>query len=424
MYSVDILTLFPGAVMAMMGESILKRASLKGLIDIRAHQIRDYTLNRQNQVDDYPYGGGKGCVMQAQPLADCLAHAKSGRTGRIRTIYLSPCGKRFDEADARRLARDYDGLILVCGHYEGVDQRFIDECIDEEISLGDFVLTGGEIPAMAVADSVLRLIPGVLSDPECYENESHWDGLLEYPQFSRPEEWRSRRVPDVLLRGDHTEVERWRRKMQLIRTKERRPDMFAALTLSPDDEKLLREAEREARVASLGSIACRETAEADVEAVLGIFGDAKAYLRGHGVDQWQNGYPNADALRADMSRGESYVVLAGDKVAAVFALMKTPDKNYASITDGKWSDDLEYYTIHRAAVADFARGCGVSDAMFSFAAEECKKDGIRRLRADTHRKNKPMQAALKRCGFRYRGNVLVDAGEGHDPRRLAFEKRI
>ena len=424
MYTVDILTLFPDAVMAMMGESILKRASQKGIIDIRAHQIRDYTTNKQNQVDDYPYGGGMGCVMACQPLGDCLESVKRAREGRIRTIYLSPCGKRFDEADARRLSREYDGIILVCGHYEGVDQRFIDECVDEEISLGDFVLTGGEIPAMAVADSVLRLVLGVLSDPECYENESHWDGLLEYPQYTRPEEWRGRRVPEVLLKGDHTEVERWRRGQMLARTKLRRPDMFALLALSETDKKLLKKAENEAEIAELGAFSCRETVESDIPAVLGILESAREYLRAHGVDQWQSGYPDESSVRADMARGESYVVLAGDRTAAVFRLMKTPDPNYASIKDGRWSDDLAYYTIHASAVASFARGCGVADRLIGYAAEMCEKDGIRRLRADTHRKNKPMQALLTRCGFRYRGNVLVEAGDGHDPKRLAFEKRI
>ncbi|MBR0063027.1 MAG: tRNA (guanosine(37)-N1)-methyltransferase TrmD [Oscillospiraceae bacterium] len=424
MYTVDILTLFPGAVMAMMGESIIGRAAKKGLIDVRAHQIRDYTTNRQNQVDDYPYGGGMGCIMSAQPLCDCLENAKRERGGSVRAIYLSPCGKRFDEADARRLAREYDGIILVCGHYEGVDQRFIDECVDEEISLGDFVLTGGEIPAMAVADSVLRLVPGVLSDPECYENESHWDGLLEYPQYTRPEEWRGRSVPEVLLNGDHAQVERWRRKMQLARTKERRADMFALLPLSAEDEKLLREAERERRVSEMGPVACRPMREDDIPEAARIIEDAKAYLRAHKVDQWQSGYPDESTLREFINAGEGYVVSVGDRVAAVFRLMKTPDPNYAAITDGKWSDDLPYYTIHASAVAPFARGCGISDRLVGYAEELCRADGIRRLRADTHRRNKPMQSLLTRNGFRYRGNVLVEAREGHDPKRLAFEKRV
>ena len=242
MYTVDILTLFPGSVMAVLGESIIKRAAQRGYVDVQAHQIRDFTENRQNQVDDYPYGGGRGCIMQAQPLRDAWAYAKERRGDKnLRTVYLSPCGKPFKEEDARRLARDYDGLILVCGHYEGVDQRFIDQCVDEEISLGDFVLTGGEIPAMAVADSVLRLIEGVLPSPECYENESHWDGLLEYPQYSRPETWQGQSVPDVLLGGNHAEIEAWRQRQSILRTKNRRPDMFERLSFDTKAQRRLLE---------------------------------------------------------------------------------------------------------------------------------------------------------------------------------------
>ena len=193
----DIMTLFPEAVDAMMQSSILGRAQKKGLIEIHTHQIRDYTTNKQNQVDDYPYGGGRGAV--------------------------------FQQEKAKQLRRDYDALILVCGHYEGVDQRFLDECVDEEISVGDFVLTGGELPAMCVVDAVSRLVPGVLGDEVCFTDESHWDGLLEYPQYSRPEEWHGLTVPEVLLSGNHEKVDRWRKKQAILRTMELRPDMFQKL---------------------------------------------------------------------------------------------------------------------------------------------------------------------------------------------------
>ena len=425
MFTVDVLTLFPESVMATLGESIIKRAAKKGLVDVKAHQIRDFTKNKQNQVDDYPYGGGRGCVMQAQPLADCLNYAASQRSGRLRKIYLSPCGKPFTEADAKRLSSEYDGLILVCGHYEGVDQRFIDACIDEEISLGDFVLTGGEIAAMAVADAVLRLIPGVLSDAECYEDESHWDGLLEYPQYSRPEEWNGLKVPEVLLRGDHSEVSRWRRKQQLIRTSKRRPDMFSALELSEDDKKLLDEARRDEKRESLSdSILCRQMDESDIPAVLGIADGARAFLRKNGVDQWQDGYPSESVIRADIERGEAFVLTVGGSVAAFFALCKEPEAGYAAITDGKWSDDLPYCSLHRVAVAPEYRGCGLADRIVSEAEAMTRALGRKRLRGDTHKKNKPMQKLLSRSGFRYRGNVLVPVSQGHDPRRMAYEKRI
>ena len=246
MYEIDIMTLFPDSVSDMLDESILGRAQDRGYIRIDCHQIRDYTVNKQNQVDNYPYGGGRGAVMQADPLFRCWEHLCQASGTRPHTIYLSPCGKTFCQEDAKRLKADYSHLILVCGHYEGVDQRFIDECVDEELSLGDFVLTGGEIPAMAVADAVCRLVPGVLPDEECFMDESHWNGLLEYPQYSRPENWLGRHVPPVLLSGNHANVAKWRRKQSLLRTRQRRPDLFAQLDLSSkEDKKLLAELEEE-----------------------------------------------------------------------------------------------------------------------------------------------------------------------------------
>ena len=243
---IDIMTLFPDTVGDMLSESIIGRGQERGYIRIECHQIRDYTTNKQNQVDDYPYGGGRGCVMQAQPLYDCWKHICDEAGERIHTIYMSPCGKVFCQNDAKRLKADYDRLILVCGHYEGIDQRFIDECVDEEISLGDFVLTGGEIAAIAVADAVCRLVPGVLPDEECFTNESHWDGLLEYPQYSRPETWNGRKVPPILLTGHHANIARWRRKQSIIRTRLRRPDMYEKLQFTTkDDKKLLKEIEAE-----------------------------------------------------------------------------------------------------------------------------------------------------------------------------------
>ena len=225
MYRIDILTLFDLTVGDVLSESILGRAQERDILRIEAHQIRDYTLNKQKQVDDYPYGGGHGAVMQADPLFQCWKHVVD-EFGPGHTIYFSPAGTTFKQADAKRLAADHNHLILVCGHYEGIDERFIEECVDEEISLGDFVLTGGEIPAMAVSDAVCRLIPGVLSDPECFEDESHWNGLLEYPQYSRPEIWHGKRVPEILLSGDHAKVDAWRMEQALARTKERRPDLY------------------------------------------------------------------------------------------------------------------------------------------------------------------------------------------------------
>lgn len=244
------MTLFPESMRAVLGESIIGRAALKGIIEINCVQIRDFTENKQKQVDDYTYGGGHGCVMMAQPLKSCLDHIRETALGsRTRVIYMSPQGSVLDQATARRLKDDYDHLILVCGHYEGIDERFIEECVDEMISLGDYVLTGGEIPAMALADCVCRLVPGVLASEEAFMGESHWDGLLEYPQYTRPEVWEGRQVPEILRSGHHANIALWRRKQSIIRTKERRPDLFEKFEFTDkQDRKLLAEIETEAEI--------------------------------------------------------------------------------------------------------------------------------------------------------------------------------
>jgi len=285
--TLDILTLFPEMFDAPLGKSIIGRAADKGILTIRTHQIRDFTTNRQNQVDDYPYGGGRGCVMTAQPLHSAWEHARALHDGKTRTIYFSPRGKVFTQSDAIRLSRDYDRLIFVCGHYEGVDQRFIEACVDEEISLGDFVLTGGEIPAMAVADAVCRLVPGVLADESCFMEESHWAGLLEHPHYSRPEVWQGRVVPEVLRSGDHAAITKWQRKQAFLATLQHRPDMFERLLFSRGDLKLLGElldetddpAVREAlSVFHTGRITVRETSERDVKGLRKLFADPAAYV--------------------------------------------------------------------------------------------------------------------------------------------------
>lgn len=247
---IDIMTLFPDSLTDVLADSILGRAQERGFIHIEAHQIRDYTSNKQNQVDDYPYGGGRGAIMQADPLYRCWEHVCDEAGGPVYTIFLSPCGHTFKQADAIRLSK-MENLIFVCGHYEGIDQRFIDECVDEELSLGDFVLTGGEIAAMAMTDAICRMVPGVLADPECFEDESHYNGLLEYPQYSRPAEWHGRKVPAILLSGNHEKVARWRRKQSLRRTRARRPDLYEKVTFETKQEKkLLAEMEAEERAES------------------------------------------------------------------------------------------------------------------------------------------------------------------------------
>ena len=425
MYRVDIMTLFPDTVGDVLSESILGRAQERDLLRIDTHQIRDYTLNKQKQVDDYPYGGGRGAVLQADPLYQCWRHL-TDTYGPAHTIYLSPCGKTFTQADARRLAADHDHLILVCGHYEGVDQRFIDGYVDEEISLGDFVLTGGEIAAMAVCDAVCRLLPGVLSDPSCFENESHWDGLLEYPQYSRPEVWQGMAVPKPLLSGDHRQVDRWRRKQQLRRTRERRADLFAQLDLSSkEDQALLQELDWEdSRPPLTAPLLCRPATRDDLPAILCIVSQAQALLARRGIDQWQDGYPQPQHLQVDLGRGECFVITHGDEIAAFFTLSGHYESCYDAITDGKWSSDEPYAVLHRSAVSDPFRGLGVADQMMEQAKRLTLEMGRRWLRADTHKRNKAMQKLLRRSGFQYRGNVLVQTRDGHDPHRLAFEAKL
>lgn len=236
---INILTLFPELIDGVMSQSIIGRAQAAGLVSINAVNIRDYTLDKHNRVDDTPYGGGRGMVMQADPLYRC--HQAVAADKQIHTVYMSAQGTRFCQQKARELLQ-YDEIILVCGHYEGIDQRFIDECVNEEISIGDFVLTGGELPAMVVADAVCRMIPGVLAEEVCFTDESHWDGLLEYPQYTKPAVWHGRSVPEVLLSGHHAKIDRWRRKQSLLRTKQQRPDLFAEFHAeNREDQKLLSE---------------------------------------------------------------------------------------------------------------------------------------------------------------------------------------
>lgn len=215
-------------------------------IKIECHQIRDYTTNKQNQVDDYPYGGGHGAVLQADPLFRCWDHICKEVGHRVYTIYMSPCGTTFCQAEAKRLSREYENLILVCGHYEGIDERFIEECVDEEMSLGDFVLTGGEYAAMAIADAVCRLCPGVLSDPECYENESHWDGMLEYPQYSRPDIWHGRKVRTFYCLGTMPTSQSGGARCPSAVHGNGAPDLYQKLDFSSkSDQKLLAELDAE-----------------------------------------------------------------------------------------------------------------------------------------------------------------------------------
>ena len=424
---IDIMTLFPDTVYAVLHESILGRAAEKGLIDINCVQIRDYTENRQCQVDDYPYGGGWGCVLMAQPLQSCLeAVMNSAGAMKSRVIYLSPQGKPFKQEDAKRLSRDYDHLVLVCGHYEGIDERFIEKSVDEEISLGDFVMTGGEIAAMAVADAVCRLVPGVLADEECFTEESHWDGLLEYPQYTRPDIWEGLEVPEVLREGNHAKIAAWRRKQQLLRTKQKRPDLFEKLELTDEeDKKLLEEIRRDAsRLQLTEALSCRFAGMNDLEDILKITEEARAVMKQRGIDQWQDGYPGPEHFQKDIEKGECHLIFHGNELAGFFSLSPEDEPVFASIRDGKWTEGVPGCVLHRAAVAAKYRGTGIAQYMMKAAEKEAEALGFRCIRTDTYKKNKAMLRLLRDSGYRYRGNVfyMEEDDRGHDPARQAYEK--
>ncbi len=234
---IDILTLFP-EMFDIFNLSIIGKAIGKNILNITPHNIRDYSLNKHKKVDDYPYGGGAGMVMQAQPLVHCIMDVKLHNKGKV--IFLGPRGIPFTQAIAKELCLE-DELIFVCGHYEGIDERTYDY-IDMELSLGDYVLTGGEMACIPIVDSICRLVPGVLSCAESFTEESFYDGVLEYPQFTRPESFEGKVVPEVLLSGHHENVRKWRRLQSLLITSEKRPDLFQKLNFSQEDKKLLSKA--------------------------------------------------------------------------------------------------------------------------------------------------------------------------------------
>ena len=224
---IDIMTLFPDMCNAVLSESIIGRARQGGKVEINCVDIRNYTLDKHRRVDDKPYGGGMGMVMQADPIYNCYNAVCEQLGAKPHTIYMTPKGSVFNQKKAVQLAQ-LDNIFLLCGHYEGVDQRILDKIVDEEISIGDYVLTGGELPAAVLTDAVARMCDGVLSSPECFQDESHFGGLLEYPQYTRPEIWQEEAVPSVLLSGHHKNIAEWRLKKSLEITKEKRPDMYEA----------------------------------------------------------------------------------------------------------------------------------------------------------------------------------------------------
>lgn len=232
-----VMTLFPEMIKNAMSESIIGRASSNGNVEINAVNIRDYAFNKHNKVDDYTYGGGAGMLMQAEPVYKCYEDivSKIPSGNKVRVLYMTPQGRAFNQQYAKELSKEED-LIFLCGHYEGIDERVLEEIVTDNVSVGDFVLTGGELPAMIMIDCISRLVKGVLHNDESAEYESFEDGLLEYPQYSRPDVWHDKKVPDILLSGHHLNIEKWRHEQSLIRTKERRPDLYEQYVLNNPEE--------------------------------------------------------------------------------------------------------------------------------------------------------------------------------------------
>ena len=240
MIKIDLATLFPDMCETVLSESIVGRARKAGRLDIKCWQIRDYTVDKHRNVDDTPYGPGKGMLLQADPIYRTWEAVCAERASRPHVIYLSPQGKTLTQQRAKELSQA-EHLFVLCGHYEGVDQRVLDEIVDEEISIGDYVLTGGELGALVLIDCVARLCPGVLADESCFTEESHWNGLLEYPHYTRPALWRGRETPEILLSGHHGNIEKWRRQQAILRTAKQRPDMLEKAALTDEEKRFLEE---------------------------------------------------------------------------------------------------------------------------------------------------------------------------------------
>lgn len=233
---IDIITLFPEMCEAVLSESIIGRARAKGALQIECHQLRDFAFDKHRRVDDAPYGGGMGMVMMCEPIALCFESVCKNIGSRPHFIYMSPQGKVLTQQRLKELS-ELENICILCGHYEGVDERVLEELADEEISIGDYVLTGGELPALVLADSLSRMAQGVLSNDECFTEESHYNGLLEYPQYTRPNEWCGRKVPDEILSGHHANICKWRRRQSIKRTAEKRPDMIQNAPLTQEERQ-------------------------------------------------------------------------------------------------------------------------------------------------------------------------------------------
>ncbi|MFB0525903.1 MAG: tRNA (guanosine(37)-N1)-methyltransferase TrmD [bacterium] len=243
---IDVITIFPQMLERIINESILKRAQQKNIVKINIHNLRDFALDKHSIVDDYSYGGGAGMVLKPEPIFRAVEKIVGRRKEkrRARIILLTPQGQTFTQAKAKELSQE-EHLLFICGHYEGVDERVKENLITDEISIGDYVLTGGELPGMVIIDSVVRILPGVLNKRESFENDSFYQGLLDYPHYTRPERFKGKSVPALLLSGNHSQIRKWRRQKAIKNTLEKRPDLLEKITLSAEDQKILEELKRE-----------------------------------------------------------------------------------------------------------------------------------------------------------------------------------
>jgi len=235
--NIDIATLFPEMLENYLSQSIVGRARAKDIFTVNCHDIRAYTKDKHRRVDDTPYSEQKGMLMQCDPIFNCFEAVTAGKA-RPHVIYMSPQGKTLTQQRCKELAQ-MDNIFILCGHYEGVDERIIETLVDEEISIGDYVLTGGELPALVLVDAVVRMLDGTLSQPDCYQDESHYSGLLEYPQYTRPEVWHDMRVPEILLSGHHANIAKWRHEQALIATAKKRPELLEKLELTAEDLSII-----------------------------------------------------------------------------------------------------------------------------------------------------------------------------------------
>ncbi len=322
-----VLTLFPEMVMNGLNTSILGRAAAKGLLSFEAVNIRDYTLERHGKVDDYPYGGGAGMVMQAEPIYRAYEALSARFSARPRVIYMTPQGRVFTQQIAKELAAEEE-LVFLCGHYEGVDERALELIATDYLSAGDYVLTGGELPAMMMIDCISRLVPGVLNNDVSAEFESFHDNLLEYPQYTRPEEFMGRKVPEILLSGHHANIEKWRREQSIIRSLERRPKLLEEAVLSKKEREFLEKARKERQAEAVRTGCIRKLRETDLECVMRIWLEANKEAHFFiPADYWQENYetvqkllPQAEVYVYENGSGriEGFIGLADCCVAGIF----------------------------------------------------------------------------------------------------------